>query len=64
MAWVKMTGVMCFINFSGDPLTCAHWMASIEGKVVCEGSQPTLLHDLFNLDYQEQAACTLEFIQR
>lgn len=53
---------------SGDT---RHWMLSIEGQVVCEGT--TFVSGLavlfasyynFNLQYQDEAACTLEFIQR
>ncbi|CAK6978067.1 uncharacterized protein LOC119499858 isoform X2 [Scomber scombrus] len=49
------------------------WMVSLEGHVICEGIQATFLTGLatlfstfytFNLQYQEEAACTLEFIQR
>lgn len=49
------------------------WMVSLEGHVICEGIQPTFLTGLaalfstfyiFNLEYQEEASCTLEFIQR
>ncbi|KAK0154388.1 hypothetical protein N1851_003542 [Merluccius polli] len=45
----------------------------LEGHILCEGIQPTFLTGLaalfstfytFNLKYQEEAACTLEFIQR
>lgn len=48
-------------------------MISLEGHIICEGIQPTFLSGLaavfstyyiFNLQYQEDAACTLEFIQR
>lgn len=48
------------------------WMVSLEGHIPCEGIQPTFLTGLaalfstfytFNLQYQEEAACTLEFIQ-
>ncbi|KAL6455120.1 hypothetical protein MHYP_G00364390, partial [Metynnis hypsauchen] len=48
-------------------------MVSLEGHIICEGIQPTFLTGLaavfstfysFNLQYQEEAACTLEFIQR
>ncbi|XP_058614377.1 uncharacterized protein LOC131528925 [Onychostoma macrolepis] len=57
----------------GDTLTSGHWMLTIEGEVVCEGIQPSFMSGLatlfasyyiFNLEYQEEAACTLEFIQR
>uniref|UniRef100_A0A3P8QHF1 Uncharacterized protein n=2 Tax=Astatotilapia calliptera TaxID=8154 RepID=A0A3P8QHF1_ASTCA len=49
------------------------WMISLEGHIICEGIQPTFLSGLaavfstyyiFNLQYQDDAACTLEFIQR
>ncbi|ROL50093.1 hypothetical protein DPX16_1106, partial [Anabarilius grahami] len=49
------------------------WMLSLEGQIVCEGIQSTFVTGLasffscfyiFNLQYQEEAACTLEFIQR
>lgn len=47
-------------------------MLSLEGQVVCEGAQPNFITGLaalfasynFNLQYQEEAACTLEFVQR
>ncbi|MEQ2238625.1 hypothetical protein ILYODFUR_035064 [Ilyodon furcidens] len=48
-------------------------MISIEGEIVSEGTQPTFLAGLgalfatffvFNLEYPEEATCTLEFIQR
>ncbi|TRY83124.1 hypothetical protein DNTS_020643 [Danionella cerebrum] len=44
-------------------------MLSMEGHVVCEGAQPNFVSGLaalfstfynFNLQYQEEAACTLE----
>ncbi|CAM4597495.1 unnamed protein product [Leuciscus chuanchicus] len=49
------------------------WMLSLEGQIVCEGIQSTFVTGLasffpcfsiFNLQYQEEAACTLEFIPR
>ncbi|XP_076852565.1 uncharacterized protein LOC143509896 isoform X8 [Brachyhypopomus gauderio] len=49
------------------------WMISLEGHVICEGILPAFLTGLatlfamyyvFNLQYQEEASCTLEFIQR
>ncbi|XP_062260863.1 uncharacterized protein LOC133968703 isoform X2 [Platichthys flesus] len=49
------------------------WMISLEGHVICEGIQQAFVTGLaalfsvyyiFNLHYQEEAACTLEFIQR
>lgn len=48
-------------------------MISLEGHVICEGILPAFLTGLatlfamyyvFNLQYQEEASCTLEFIQR
>ncbi len=45
----------------------------MEGQVVCEGAQPNFVSGLaalfalfynFNLQYQEEAACSLEFVQR
>ncbi|KAI4881779.1 hypothetical protein NFI96_011478 [Prochilodus magdalenae] len=49
------------------------WMVGIEGHVICEGVQPTFSSGLaalfacyynFNLQYQEDATFTLEFMQR
>lgn len=49
------------------------WKISLEGRIICTGIQPTFITGLaavfstyynFNLQYQEEAACTLEFIQR
>ncbi|XP_051787228.1 uncharacterized protein LOC127529021 [Erpetoichthys calabaricus] len=57
----------------GQTLSNQRWMVSIEGRVVCEGTQPSFVSGLaavfasyynFNLQYQEEAACTLEFVQR
>ncbi|KAF3841070.1 hypothetical protein F7725_006932 [Dissostichus mawsoni] len=48
-------------------------MITLEGRVISEGIKPTFLTGLaavfaiyyiFNLQYQEEAACTLEFIKR
>ncbi len=56
----------------GEVLTATHWMLSIEGQVVVP-PQPNFVSGVaalfsayynFNLVYQEEAACTLEFIQR
>ncbi|KAK0156640.1 hypothetical protein N1851_000115 [Merluccius polli] len=56
-----------------ERVTTGRWMISLEGHVQCEGIQPTFmtglaalfsLYHIFNLQYQEDAACTLEFIQR
>uniref|UniRef100_A0A3B1JNM8 Uncharacterized protein n=1 Tax=Astyanax mexicanus TaxID=7994 RepID=A0A3B1JNM8_ASTMX len=55
-----------------ETLTSANWMMSIEGQVVLS-SQPNFAAGLaalfasfynFNLEYQKEASCTLEFIQR
>ncbi|KAL7880707.1 hypothetical protein SRHO_G00029610 [Serrasalmus rhombeus] len=57
----------------GEKLSGQKWMVGIEGQVVCEVVQPIFSSGLatlfacyynFNLQYQEAAACTLEFIQR
>ncbi|XP_042609737.1 uncharacterized protein LOC109084889 [Cyprinus carpio] len=62
----------CLI-FLGQSLSNQRWMLSLEGQVVCEGAQPNFITGLaalfasfynFNLQYQEEAACTLEFVQR
>ncbi len=54
-------------------VTIGHWMIMLEGRVISEGITPTFLTGLaavfaiyymLNLQYQEEAACTLEFIQR
>ncbi|XP_072320750.1 uncharacterized protein [Eucyclogobius newberryi] len=50
-----------------------HWKVSLEGSIVSDGIQPTFGTGLaavfstyynFNLEYPDEAACTLEFIQR
>uniref|UniRef100_A0A087X525 Uncharacterized protein n=1 Tax=Poecilia formosa TaxID=48698 RepID=A0A087X525_POEFO len=57
----------------GNEQALAGWMVSIEGRTVFEGVQPTFQTGLaavfatfyiFNLQYQHEAAKTLEFIQR
>ncbi|KAL7848176.1 hypothetical protein AOLI_G00228940 [Acnodon oligacanthus] len=62
-----------FILLGNQPMTNCQWMISIEGHVVCEGTQPTFASGLaalfavfyvFNLQYQDEASKTLEFIQR
>ncbi len=66
------TFIYLFI-FSGQSLSNQRWMLSMEGQVVCEGAQPNFVSGLaalfasfynFNLQYQEEAACSLEFVQR
>lgn len=58
---------------AGDGVTLARWMISIESQVICEGAQKSFITGLaavfatfyvFNLQYQEEAARTLEFVQR
>ncbi|XP_048027565.1 uncharacterized protein LOC125269950 [Megalobrama amblycephala] len=56
------------------PGSCIHkWMISFEGQIICEGITPSFLSGLaavfstfynFNVEYQAEAASTLEFIQR
>ncbi|KAJ8341929.1 hypothetical protein SKAU_G00342200 [Synaphobranchus kaupii] len=59
------------LNFLGPVMSDQQWMVSAEGQVVCEGASFVLglaviftCYYNFNLQYQEKAACTLEFIQR
>ncbi|XP_056295360.1 uncharacterized protein LOC130209618 isoform X2 [Pseudoliparis swirei] len=54
----------------GPMIPDQRWMVSIEGHVVCEGATFVLglavvfaCYYNFNLQYQDLAACTLEFIQ-
>lgn len=65
--------ILFFIFITGQSLSNQRWMLSLEGQVVCEGAHPTFITGLaalfasfynFNLQYQEEAACTLEFVQR
>ncbi|CAJ1062884.1 uncharacterized protein LOC117823392 [Xyrichtys novacula] len=58
---------------SEDKATVNQWMISNDEQVICEGSQPSVMSGLaalfatyyvFNLQYQEEAAKTLEFVQR
>ena len=55
-----------------DKVTIGRWMISIESHVICEGIQPSFIIGLavllitcyvFNLQYQEEAARTLEFVK-
>uniref|UniRef100_A0A673AGA4 Si:ch211-111e20.1 n=1 Tax=Sphaeramia orbicularis TaxID=375764 RepID=A0A673AGA4_9TELE len=61
------------LQVAGDEVTIGSWRISTESRVVCEGLQPTFITGLaavfatyyvFNLQYQEEAARTLEFVQR
>ena len=54
-------------------VTIKGWMITFEGRVISEGVTPTFatglaavfaIYYIFNLQYQDEAACTLEFIQR
>ncbi|KAK7127276.1 hypothetical protein R3I94_008826 [Phoxinus phoxinus] len=58
---------------AGDEVTLGGWMISVENNVICEGIQQNFITGLaavfatyyvFNLQYQEEAAKTLEFVQR
>nr|XP_055069190.1 uncharacterized protein LOC129450442 [Misgurnus anguillicaudatus] len=58
---------------AGDEITLGGWMISIENNIICEGIQQSFIRGLaavfatyyvFNLQYQEEAARTLEFVQR
>ncbi|XP_061914713.1 uncharacterized protein LOC133657419 [Entelurus aequoreus] len=58
---------------AGDKVTIKRWMISMEGDVICEGVQPSFISGLaallatyyvFNLEYHEEGARTLEFVQR
>ncbi|XP_034549947.1 uncharacterized protein LOC117820325 [Notolabrus celidotus] len=58
---------------AGDRVTIGRWMISIESHVICEGNQPSFITGLaaifstyyvFNLQYQDEAARILEFVQR
>ena len=56
----------------GENLSGGRWMVTMDGRVICEGLQPTFITGLaavfacyYNFNYEyEDAACTLEFIQR
>lgn len=70
-----MQGKMILLEISGGtgPASTGRWMITLEGRVISEGGTPTFLTGLaavfaiyyvFNLQYQDEAVCTLEFIQR
>ncbi|KAI4905221.1 hypothetical protein NFI96_030909, partial [Prochilodus magdalenae] len=51
------------ILLGNEPMTNCQWMISIEGHVVCEGTQPTFaalfaVFYVFNLQYQDKASET------
>ncbi|KAL1254081.1 hypothetical protein QQF64_016310, partial [Cirrhinus molitorella] len=57
---------------AGDKATLGGWMISIENNIICEGIMENFITGLaavfavyyvFNLQYQEEAAKTLEFLQ-
>ncbi|XP_026115524.1 uncharacterized protein LOC113094085 isoform X2 [Carassius auratus] len=64
--------LLCSWKNQGQSLSNQLWMLSLEGQIVCEGAQPNFITGLaalfasynFNLQYQEEASCTLEFVQR
>ncbi|MEQ2273638.1 hypothetical protein XENORESO_006842, partial [Xenotaenia resolanae] len=54
-------------------VTVGGWRIALEGRVISEDITPTFatglavvfaIYYIFNLQYQDEAACTLEFIQR
>ncbi|KAL1253307.1 hypothetical protein QQF64_015219 [Cirrhinus molitorella] len=56
-----------------EETNAVRWMISLEGRVICECVQSSFLTALatlfavyyvFNLQYQEETCCTLEFLQR
>ncbi|KAL1271123.1 hypothetical protein QQF64_030139 [Cirrhinus molitorella] len=62
-----------FKMVAGDKATLGGWMISIENNIICEGIMENFITGLaavfavyyvFNLQYQEEAAKTLEFLQR
>ncbi|KAI9530044.1 hypothetical protein NQZ68_008285 [Dissostichus eleginoides] len=64
---------LILLGGTGQVTTGRRWMITLEGRVIFEGITQTFLTGLaavfaiyyvFNLQYQEEAACTLEFIQR
>ncbi len=66
--------INCFLYllFLGEILTATQWMLSIEGQVVMN-PHPNFMAGFaalfatyynFNLVYQHEASCTLEFVQR
>lgn len=71
--WIYPVHVDGLDGYSGQSLSNQRWMLSMEGQVVCEGAQLNFVSGLaalfasfynFNLQYQEEAACSLEFVQR
>jgi len=72
--FMPMLTVFHFKVSGETPGSCIqHWMISLEGHIISEGIQPAFVSGLaavfstfynFNLQYQAEAACTLEFIQR
>ncbi|KAF3856849.1 hypothetical protein F7725_017572 [Dissostichus mawsoni] len=64
---------LILLGGTGQVTTGRRWMITLEGRVIFEGITPTFLTGLaavfaiyyvLNLQYQEEAACTLVFIQR
>ncbi|KAM4548342.1 uncharacterized protein PAE49_016642 [Odontesthes bonariensis] len=61
------------VSDAAGQLTVGGWRISLAGRVISEGVAPTFaaglaavfaIYYIFNLQYQDEAACTLEFIQR
>ncbi|XP_072244940.1 uncharacterized protein [Leuresthes tenuis] len=61
------------LHVSGAAGQVGGWRITLQGRVICESVTPTFatglaavfaIYYIFNLQYQEEAACTLEFIQR
>ncbi len=62
-----------FYSRYAEETNAVRWMISLEGRVICECVESSFLTALatlfavyyvFNLQYQEEASCTLEFLQR
>ncbi|KAK2916625.1 hypothetical protein Q8A67_000999 [Cirrhinus molitorella] len=62
-----------FADGMAEETNAVRWMISLEGRVICECVQSSFLTALatlfavyyvFNLQYQEETCCTLEFLQR
>ncbi|KAM9493880.1 uncharacterized protein Hap1MRO34_003928 isoform 1-T4 [Clarias gariepinus] len=67
------TSPRLILLFAGDEATIGGWMITIKNHVICEGVDQSFITGLaavfstyyvFNLQYQEEASRTLEFVQR
>ncbi len=63
--------IAVFILGMAEETNAVRWMISLEGRVICECVESSFLTALatlfavyyvFNLQYQEEASCTLEFV--